>query len=406
MITKNSTMVSITERAALTGSPSAAVKKCMGRSTKQSLKFRVTRPDYDVSGSFHFCRIITRGLVIGLMATILVAGSRAQSPQPEFTLDLKPFGFIVDDAIQNNTTLGFFAKGKVGVHIDQCQVPTKCKNRLLIIDTERKVVGKVVDLPHPVRFIDSGRLLYFSPNHLDLYDADLRLLASYTPPAYRHLDFAARAGMVQLSPDGLRVSIPAGAGMSQILDTENLALLHNVQGAILALSQNRWFVRQGQSTELVEQVASDHMIRDIRHIGSNRCPKLPSYLNSTLTLIEDCDGQTDVADVAGRIRYSIGRRLGSLAVVPDRSGDRFATELYVSKSSWNGTAQYSRIILRAFESTSGREMFHLQEVPSDQEPTFSHFLAMAPDGSRLATIFGGVLRIYDLETTPAPDSAR
>jgi hypothetical protein len=105
-----------------------------------------------------------------------------------------------------------------------------------------------------------------------------------------------------------------------------------------------------------------------------------------------------IEDEEGHLLHSLGKTpAGYLFVTPDRIGRHFATEVFVGKF-WDisGTAQYKKIVVRVFETATGKEIFHIEEVPSEYETTFKHYIALSPSGTRLAVIRNGVLKIYEL----------
>jgi hypothetical protein len=341
---------------------------------------------------------MNRALVGLLFAASSLVAAQSQSPQPEFTFDIKPYGFVVDNAIQNNTTLGFASDDKIGVHVDQCQIPTRCKNSLLIIGLpERKVLNSIADFPYPVRFLPDGKFLYFTPGQVDLYSFDLQPIKSYPSSTLPHLDFAARARLVHLAPDGLSISIPIDQE-SEILSTMDLVPRQRVHGEIVALGTGRWFMKTRSSPVIDEQVYSSDKVTNFRQIRWKECAADPFYLNLQLVLLRNCHSKLEMRDDNDRLRYAIKSRTGDMEILPDFAGDRFVTELYIEKTvDWSGTAQYQTILLRVFETESGKEIFHMEDHPSENEPTWSHYIALSPSGKRLAVIRNGVLRIYDLK---------
>ena len=337
-------------------------------------------------------------ITLFIVVSVVGAGARPQSPQADITFDLKPYGFFVDPLISANTTLDFVSDDKIGVHVYQCQIPPTCKNELLIINLEdRQVLRRTSDFPYPIKFLPDGNFLYFQPHELDLYGPDLQLLKSYSHPSDPKLDFAVRSGLVYLSPDLQSISIPVDHG-SEILATDSLTLQHKVQGQVRALNTDMWFIGWNYAAEvLTEQTYSENGIRDLRRIGGDRCSVWPFYLNPELVLVENCNAHVEVRDNDDHLRYRIKKRVGDTEFLPAASGNRFATELYIAKSlDWSGTAQYKKIVLQVFESESGKEIFHMEDVPSRNEPTWFHYIALSPSGKRLAVIRNGVLKIYNL----------
>ena len=132
------------------------------------------------------------------------------------------------------------------------------------------------DFPYPIRFLAGGNFLYFQPRELDLFGPDLQLLKTYPHPSNPKLDFAARSGLVHLSPDQHNISIP-GNQESEILATDNLVLRHKIRGQVRALGTNRWFIGWNYSVAegLTEQIYSDNVIKDLRHIGGEGAPRCP-----------------------------------------------------------------------------------------------------------------------------------
>jgi hypothetical protein len=333
------------------------------------------------------------------MALSAGAGTRSQPPQPDIAFDLKPYGFVVDRLSPANTTLDFASDDRIGLHIYQCRIQTACKTELLIINLEdRQILKRSSDFPYPIRFLAGGNFLYFRPRELDLFGPDLQLLKTYPHPSDPKLDFAARSELVHLSPDQHNISIPVDRE-SEILATDNLALHYKIQGQVRALGTNRWFIGWNYSVAegLTEQVYSENAIKDLRHIVGESCSTMPTYLNSGLVLMENCNGPEEVRDNNYHVRYRIKEGVVGTAVLPAASGNRFVTELYVAKSlDWSGTEQYKNIVLHVFESDTGKEIFHIEEVPSRNEPTWLHYIALSPSGKRLAIIRNGILKIYNL----------
>jgi hypothetical protein len=206
-----------------------------------------------------------------------------------------------------------------------------------------------------------------------------------------------RSQLVHLSPDRHSISIPVDHG-SEILATDSLALQYKIQGQVRALGTGKWFMGWNFAADgLTEQVYSENGIRDLRRIGGDRCSVVPFYLNPELVLMENCNGHVEVRDNDDHFRYRIKKRIGDTAVLPAAFGNRFATELYIAKSlDWSGTAQYKKIVLQVFETESGKEIFHMEDVPSQNEPTWCHYIALSPSGKRLAVIRNGMLKIYNL----------
>jgi hypothetical protein len=209
----------------------------------------------------------------------------------------------------------------MGVHIDQCQIPTKCENTLLFMNLqEHKILSHVTDFPNPVMFLHGGNMLYFEAHRLDLYGPDLKLVSAHSSPAGPPLNFAARSRLATFSPDGLTVAIPMEGG-SEILATGDLRVLHKTQGAILALGEDRWFLKKSLS-EMTEQTYSNNIVKDVRQIALHNCGIEPFYLTSQLVLLSTCDDYLTVSDNNGHFKYRL-KVNGKLAVLPDSSGNRF-----------------------------------------------------------------------------------
>jgi hypothetical protein len=335
-------------------------------------------------------------IVVCLLLLVYFPGeAQRQSPQPSVVFDLKPYGFLVTRSTQNNTTLGFSSDKRIGVHIDQCQISAKCEDSLLSIDLqESKILSHATDFPNPVIFLSGGNILYFEARRLDLYSPDLKLMASHSSVTGQPLNFAARSRLVALSPDGLSVAIPTGDG-SEILATGDLRVLHKTQGAILALGEDRWFLKKRLS-EMTEQIYSNNTVKDVRQIALHKCGIEPFYLTSQLVLMSTCDDYLTVSDNNGHLRYRL-KVHGELAVLPDSTGNHFLSEVYVMKTlDFSGTAQYKKIVVQVFQTDSGKELFHMEDVPSDKEPTWAHYVALSPSGRRLAVMRDGILKVYDV----------
>jgi len=110
-------------------------------------------------------------------------------------------------------------------------------------------------------------------------------------------------------------------GGSEILATGDLRVLHKTQGAILALGEDRWFLKKSLS-EMTEQTYSNNIVKDVRQIALHNCGIEPFYLTSQLVLLSTCDDYLTVSDNDGHFKYRL-KVNGKLAVLPDSSGNRF-----------------------------------------------------------------------------------
>jgi hypothetical protein len=318
----------------------------------------------------------------------------SQQPQSTSSIDLKPHGFLVNRGIANSTTLGFITETRIGVHLYQND-STAWLSKLLIFDIgnpEPRINRN--DFSGPIIFVN-GNLLCFQSNRLELYNQDLKMGAEYQP-AFRlnsglTLESVANNGL-KLSPDQLRMSIPVG-GASEIVSLPDLTAIHRVAGEIKALGNDRWVVQKTFGGHFTEETLVDSQIKDGRVLS-----RVPTYLSGNALLTSTNQHKINIEDEDGHLLHSLGKfPTGFSFVAPDRSGDRFVYEVFIAKSlDISGTAQYKKLVLRVFETMSGKEIFHMEEVPSENETTLGHYVAISPSGTRLAVIRSGVLRIYDL----------
>lgn len=336
--------------------------------------------------------LIRRSVIFVLFAACSLAFS--QQPHPAYSFDLTKHGFLVNRGIVNNTTLGFITETRIGVHLYQDD-RRAWLSKLLVFDIEnREPLINRDDFSAPVIFANSN-LLCFKSSEVELYDQDLNLKARYQPTFALNsnltLESVANNG-VKLSPDQLRISIPMG-GASEIVSLPDLTEIHRIPGQIRALGNDHWVVKKTSGNNFIEETFVGSQVKELRFLV-----EIPTFLSTNALLTLARHHKINIVGQDGHILHSLGRfPIGFSFVTPDRLGDRFVYEVFIAKSlDLSGTAQYKKIIVRVFETATGKEIFHMKEVPSEDEPTFRHYVALSPNGTRLAVIRGGVLKIYEL----------
>ncbi len=338
--------------------------------------------------------MIKRLVIFALFAAYSVAFS--QQPQAAYYFDLKAHGFWVKRGVANLTTVGFVTENKIGVHLYERADGIAWFNKLLVFDVgSQKTLINRDDFPCPIIWVNN-RLLCFESRHADIYDENLNLLAHYQPDfsldLSSALNFVARIGLVKVSPDQLQISVPVG-GETEIVSMRDFNPVRRIPGKILALGNDHWIVRKTLELKFTEETVTDADVKDVRALSD-----IPTYLSSNALFRLTNRRRMNIENEEGHLLHSLGKTpAGSYFVAPDRIGRRFVYEVFVAKS-WDisGTAQYKKIVLRVFEIVTGKEIFHLEEVPSEDEPTFEHYVALSPNGTRLAVIRNGVLKIYEL----------
>lgn len=335
--------------------------------------------------------LIKRSVIFILFAACSLAFS--QQPQAAYSFDLKEHGFWVKRAVANDTTLGFITENLIGVQIHESH-GTASFTKLLIFDiANQRILANRDDFPCFVIWAN-GNLVCFYARHADIYDENLNLLAHYQPDFNitpgTALNFVARNHMVKVSPDQLLMSVPLG-GTTEIVSLRHLSPIHRIPGNIIALGNDRWVAEKSFGSHFKEETYLDSQLIDLRFL-----PELPIYLNKNALLMNQ--RRMNIEDEKGHILRRLGKTpVGFEFIAPDRIGRRFVQEVFVAKVwDFSGTAQYKKISLRVFETATGKEIFHMKEVPSEDEPTFEHYAALSPNGTRLAVIRRGVLKIYEL----------
>lgn len=299
--------------------------------------------------------------------------------------------------LANLTTVGFLTENRIGVHLYETSSGDRVWfNKLLIFDiASQKTLANRNDFPCAVLWVN-GNIVCLESRHADIYDQNLNLLAHYLPSLDPKrdsmLEFVARNGMVHISPDQLWMSVPVN-GSSEVLSTHTFKPVYAVPGTIKVLGNDHWVVQRTPEFHFTEQSVTGSELEDVRP-----WPEIPNYLGSNMLFVMTNKLRMHIEDEEGHLLHDLGKTsVGSDCVVPDHIGRRFAYEVFIEKAwDWSGTAQYKKLRLRVFETATGKEIFHMDEVPSEDEPTFEHYLALSPSGMRLAVIRNGILKIYEL----------
>jgi hypothetical protein len=236
-----------------------------------------------------------------------------------------------------------------------------------------------------------GRFLIRTKSSLDLYDSELRRVASFT-------DRPARYGFgAQLSPMGSYVLVAqqdeqGRRGAAVILDTQNLV---KVQEGVSTLAQPG------------EEGVLDHVDRTLRYtpwrgttieVASTTppCDVNGRFLNERILAVSNCHG-TKVVSLDRRELYDLTPKYGYNRLATATNGARFARlfqwcGFWSSLKSLGFECAYDHAHLDVVDLASGAVIFSRQWEPTVYVDKF----AISPSGSRVAILDHGTVIVWDV----------